>query len=87
MKFLCDVHIAIRISKKLRELGFESIHVNNILDKWHTKDKEISLYADQNELILITKDQDFRNGFLLNKTPKKLIKINLYESFTKCINW
>ena len=49
----------------------------NILDKWHTKDQDIATYADNLYLILISKDQDFRNSYLLNHTPKKLIKINL----------
>lgn len=77
MKFLCDVHISIQVSKKLQEMGFYSEHVNNILDKWHTKDHVISQYVDENDFILITKDQDFRNTFLLHRTPKKLVKINL----------
>lgn len=37
----------------------------------------IADFADENNFILITKDQDFRNSFLLNRTPKKLIKVNL----------
>ena len=77
MKFLCDVHIPIKLSKKIVQLGFESEHVNNILAKWHTDDKDIIKYADQKGFILVSKDQDFRNSFLLNCKPKKLIKINL----------
>jgi predicted nuclease of predicted toxin-antitoxin system len=30
-----------------------------------------------NDLILITKDFDFKNSFIVNKSPKKLLKINL----------
>ena len=59
------------------QLGFGPGHVNNILAKWHTEDKGIIGYADQKNFILISKDQDFRNSFLLNCKPKKLIKINL----------
>lgn len=77
MKFLCDVHISLKISKQIEQLGFVSEHVNNILDRWHTKDQDIIKYADKHDLIVITKDQDFRNNFLLNHKPKKLIKINL----------
>jgi predicted nuclease of predicted toxin-antitoxin system len=77
MKFLCDVHISIRLSKSIEEMGFPSQHVNTILDKWLTKDEAIASYADENNLILITKDQDFRNSFLLHRVPKKLVKINL----------
>ncbi|WP_160110580.1 DUF5615 family PIN-like protein [Aequorivita lipolytica] len=48
-----------------------------MLRKWNTTDDEIIRYVDKNNLILITKDQDFRNSFLLNSKPKKLIKIDL----------
>jgi predicted nuclease of predicted toxin-antitoxin system len=77
MKFLCDVHISIKLAKHLNNQGFECIHINTILDKWFTSDSAIAKYSDTNNLTLITKDFDFKNSFLVNKTPKKLIKINL----------
>ena len=77
MKFLCDVHIPIKLSKFIDENGFTSIHVNNILERWNTKDEDIMKYADENDLILISKDSDFKSSFFINKSPKKLIKINL----------
>ncbi|MCK5211003.1 MAG: DUF5615 family PIN-like protein [Cyclobacteriaceae bacterium] len=77
MKFLCDVHISYKIVKFLNSLSFQTIHVNEILDKWHTTDLEICSYADEHNMIVITKDYDFRDSFYLNNTPKKLIKINL----------
>jgi predicted nuclease of predicted toxin-antitoxin system len=77
MKFLCDVHISIKIVKFLNSKNYDCIHVNSILDKWFTKDKEIAKYTDANDLILITKDADFRDSYFLNNTPKKLVKINL----------
>jgi predicted nuclease of predicted toxin-antitoxin system len=77
MKFLCDVHISIKLAKHINNKGFECIHVNTILDKWFTSDSNIAKFSDLNDLILITKDFDFKNSFLVNKTPKKLIKINL----------
>ena len=77
MKFLCDVHISFKLVKTIQVLGFECIHVNAILDKWHTKDSEIAKYVDENNYILITKDSDFRDSFFIKNSPKKLIKINL----------
>lgn len=77
MKFLCDVHISFKLAKQINTLGFECIHVNTILDKWFTTDAKIAAYTDDNDYILITKDFDFKNSFFINKTPKKLIKINL----------
>lgn len=77
MHFLCDVHIPYKLVNKLHFLGHEAIHVNDILDKWNTKDKDICKYADQFGFVVITKDSDFRDSFFVNKSPKKLIKINL----------
>lgn len=77
MKFLCDVHISYKLVAHLKSLGFETIHVNEILDKSETKDSDICRFADKNNLILITKDADFRDSYFIRLTPKKLIKINL----------
>lgn len=77
MKFLCDVHIPYKLKNHLKLLGFEVFHVNEILDKWVTSDSKICFFADQNDLIVITKDADFRNSYYITKSPKKLIKINL----------
>lgn len=77
MKFLCDVHISLKFVKHINNLGFECIHINSILDKWFTIDSKIAKFSDENDYILITKDFDFKNSFLVNKSPKKLIKINL----------
>ena len=77
MKFLCDVHISYKLVNAILNLGFECIHVNTILDKWYSTDAAIATFADDNNYIIITKDVDFRNSYFVNKTPKKLIKINL----------
>jgi len=77
MRFLCDVHISYGLNRHLISLGFESTHVNEILSKSETKDSDLCKYADQNDLVLISKDSDFRNSYFVKQTPKKLIKINL----------
>lgn len=77
MKFLCDVHISYKLAHRISDLGYECIHVNTILDKWFTKDRAIATFVDQNDYILISKDVDFKNSFLIQQSPKKLIKVNL----------
>jgi predicted nuclease of predicted toxin-antitoxin system len=77
MEFLCDVHISIKVAKSIEDLGYKYEHVNRILNKWNTTDAEITSYVDDKYLILMTKDQDFRNSFLLYSKPNKLIKIDL----------
>ncbi len=36
MKFLCDAHISLKVVKFLNALGHETLHVNDILEKWNT---------------------------------------------------
>lgn len=77
MKFLCDVHISYGLVAHLKSIGLEAVHVNKILDGYNTSDKDICNYADQNDFVVVTKDFDFKNSFLVEGTPQKLIKINL----------
>lgn len=83
MRFLCDDHVSYKLVKYLKDLSIETIHVNEILDKWNTTDKDICIYADENDLIVITKDADFRNSFLIKNTPNKLVKVNLGNISTR----
>lgn len=41
-KVLCDVHIAIKVAKFFASKGYKAIHVNKILDGYHSKDSDIS---------------------------------------------
>ena len=77
MKFLCDVHISYKLCKYLVSQEHECIHINQILEKWHTPDNIICQYADANDFVVITKDEDFRNSHIFRNTPKKLIRIIL----------
>jgi len=86
MELLCDVHISYKTVKHLNSLGYKAIHVNNILNKWFSSDKEICEFADLNNLVVVTKDSDFRDSFYINRTPKKLIKINLGNCSNRELN-
>lgn len=77
MKILCDVHLPYRLVNFLISKGIEAIHANQILNKWHTADADLSRYADENNYILITKDSDFRDSYFLKKTPRKLVRVTL----------
>lgn len=77
MNFLCDVHIPIKLVKFLISCGHSAHHVNRLPNKWYTSDSDICLFADKQSLIVITKDEDFRNSFLLRRTPRKLVRIIL----------
>jgi predicted nuclease of predicted toxin-antitoxin system len=38
---------------------------------------DISKFADENDMVLITKDNDFKNSFFAHKIPKQIIRITL----------
>lgn len=67
MKFLCDVHIPLKLVKLLQESGFTAMHVNLLPDKWCTPDTEICRFADAENFIVVTKDADFRNSFFVGQ--------------------
>lgn len=78
MDFLIDVHLPISLSKFLdKQNGCTSVHINQILQKWFTTDAEICKYADENNLVVVSKDTDFKNSHFINKTPRKIIRVTL----------
>ncbi len=85
MKFLCDVHIPYKLVQYLRDKGGEAYHINHVFNDPCTKDSTICKYADDNGLIVITKDTDFKESYIVRRTPRKLIKLNTGNSSTKQI--
>jgi len=77
MKILCDVHIARKVVRFLQEQGIESVHVNDILESWYTKDSSIAQYADEQGFTVMSKDSDFKDSHFLKGTPRRLLKISL----------
>ncbi|HMO41250.1 MAG TPA: DUF5615 family PIN-like protein [Saprospiraceae bacterium] len=82
-RILCDVHIAYKVVRFFKNKGYEAIHVNDILDGFHTKDADISHYANENGFTVITKDTDFKNSHILENLPSRLLKISLGNIPTK----
>ena len=77
MQFLCDVHISFKIKRLLIDSGFSCSHINEILKGDITSDADIAEYCNEHNLILISKDQDFTDSYLISKKPRKFIKISL----------
>src|SRR5690348_5871036 len=77
MKVICDVHISYGFVKFLCSRGIDAIHANSLPQKSETPDPVIADYADNQQMVLITKDGDFKTSHLLKQKPKKLIRITL----------
>jgi len=77
MRVLCDVHIPYRLVNRLRELGVDATHVNRVLDGSETTDCAIAAFVDANDMLLITKDGDFRDMHFLSGMPARVLRITL----------
>jgi predicted nuclease of predicted toxin-antitoxin system len=77
MRVLCDVHIPYRLVNRLRELGVDATHVNRVLDGSTSKDAAIAEFVDTHEMLLVTKDSDFRDSHLVSGTPAQVLRLTL----------
>jgi predicted nuclease of predicted toxin-antitoxin system len=75
MKFIVDAQLPYGIALFLREKGFDALHTNDLPDKEYTTDSQIKSIAISENRIVITKDYDFVDSFILKKIPKKLLLV------------
>lgn len=76
MKFLVDANLPFKLVLRLKELGFETIHTDDLPNKEKTTDKEIRQVSVDQERVVITKDSDFLDSHLLQSVPKRLLFIS-----------
>lgn len=76
MKFLVDAQLPKRLSDFLVSKGFDSIHTLQLDNSNATQDSEIITIADTENRILISKDSDFEDSFLIQNKPKYLILLS-----------
>lgn len=82
MKVLCDVHLSLRLVKYLSARGVPAIHANQLPNKSDSTDAEITAFADENNYVVFTKDEDFRTSYLLRQRPRKLVQIRTGKQVT-----
>ena len=75
MKFIVDAQLPIKLSNFLTKRGFDSVHTLELPDKNRTKDRQIIQKAIEENRIVISKDSDFLDSFLLKSLPPKLIMV------------
>ncbi|HZH91380.1 MAG TPA: DUF5615 family PIN-like protein [Pyrinomonadaceae bacterium] len=76
MKFLVDAHLPRRLASRLREAGHEAIHTLDLPLGNRTPDSMINEMSSQGGYVVVTKDADFVNSFLLHRTPSKLLLVS-----------
>ena len=75
MKFLIDAHLPPSLKIVFLDKGFDTIHTLDLPFKNDTADSEINRIVTKQERILITKDDDFYNTFIIKQVPAKLVLV------------
>jgi predicted nuclease of predicted toxin-antitoxin system len=75
MKFLVDAQLPRRFCNWLQENGHDAVHTLDLELGNETPDSEIILLADRDGRIVVTKDDDFVQSFLLRNTPQRLLLV------------
>lgn len=76
MKFLIDAQLPRRLATELKQSGFEATHTLELPDGNRTSDLALINLSVSQEAILVTKDSDFVQSFLLKREPWKLLLVS-----------
>ena len=76
MKFLIDAQLPRKLAKTINDAGYRAIHTLLLPDANKTTDADISQLSVAEEWVVITKDSDFVDSFLLKNEPWKLLLIS-----------
>lgn len=75
MKFLVDAQLPRRLCQWLRESGHDAVHTLDLVLGNRTPDSEIIQIADAEGRVVVTKDDDFVQSFLLKNQPQRLMLV------------
>ncbi|MFN4145878.1 MAG: DUF5615 family PIN-like protein [Runella sp.] len=76
MKFLVDAQLPPLLADWMQEKGFDTIHTNDLPMKDETTDDEIRIVANQQQRVVVTKDADFYDSYIIHKSPQRLLLIS-----------
>ncbi len=73
MKFIIDTQLPPRLSRFLETQGFDSVHTTSYPNGHLLTDREIMEIAERENRIVVTKDSDFMDHFLLIGPPPQVL--------------
>ena len=77
MKFLVDAHLPMRLVHYLKDRGHDVVHTRDLPRKNETEDVDIIALSVKQKRIVISKDQDFYNYYILKGQPPKLLLLTM----------
>jgi predicted nuclease of predicted toxin-antitoxin system len=76
VNFLVDAQLPRRVAYRLRDAGHDVLHTLDLPDGNRTSDAQINELSTRDSRVVVTKDSDFVNSFLLFHRPYKLLLIS-----------
>ncbi len=73
MKFLIDAQLPRRLGRRLAELGHDVLHTLDLPEQNRTADHDLTALAMSDDRIVVTKDRDFVDSFILRRQPPQLL--------------
>ena len=76
MKFIIDAHLPRQLARLLQQAGCDAIHTLDLSLGNRTPDSFINQLSTQEQRVVVTKDSDFVDSFLLRQEPWKLLLVS-----------
>ena len=76
MRFLVDAQLPRRLAYLLRQAGHDAVHTLDLPGGNRTTDGEINEVAAREGRVVVTKDADFVNSFIISRQPERLLLIS-----------
>jgi predicted nuclease of predicted toxin-antitoxin system len=83
LKFIVDTQLPPLLAEVLKSKGYDIIHTTNFSKGHLLNDSEIRTIAVEEKRIIITKDKDFFDYYLLKGAPPKILLIEIGNSKNK----
>ncbi len=77
MKFLIDAQLPRRLAHQLGVTGFETTHTLDLPLGNRTTDQALITLSLKEQCVIVTKDSDFVESFLLKREPWKLLLVSI----------
>ncbi len=76
MKFLIDAQLPRRLAIFLQQAGYDAVHTLDLPLGNRTPDRTINELSIREQRVVVTKDADFVNSYLLSQAPWKLLLVS-----------
>lgn len=76
MNFLVDAQLPRRLAHWLHEVGHDGVHTRDLPLGNRTPDSAVNEISLRERRVVVTKDEDFVDSFLINRQPYKLLLVS-----------